>query len=177
MLRRGLAAALRAAAVPAAAGLVAAASSLVGCGPGQAAKTAEAEATDVPSTSATSCVDRANAQRAKRPDEPGSVHVQHVLVKHKDAKIPRDGVTRSREEACARAEDALAKMKQGASFDAVVAEFSDEAGASTRSGDIGVVTRSEVQPAFADAAFNLDHNQLSDVVETDFGFHLILRVP
>ncbi len=150
---------------------------VVACGSTTDPKTTPSPTAVEPVAGGPSCLDRANGQRPKRADEPDSVHVQHVLVKHKDAKNPRDGVTRTREEACARAEEALAKMKEGIAFDSVVAQYSDEAGAATRSGDIGNVTRAEVQPAFADAAFILDHNQLSDVVETDFGFHLILRVP
>ena len=156
---------------------VAALGLVYGCGPAEEAKTVADAKSGAPSTGTPSCLDRANGQRPKRADEPSSVHVQHVLVKHKDAKNPRDGVTRTREEACTRAEEALAKMKESVAFDKIVADYSDEAGAATRSGSIGNVTRADVQPAFADAAFILDLNQLSDVVETDFGFHLILRVP
>lgn len=148
----------------------------LGCGNSEPARSAEATSAIAPADGS-ACIERANAQRPKRADEPGSVHVQHILVKHTDAKNPRDGVTRSRAEACERAEEALAKMKQGSTFDAVLAEFSDEPGATTRSGDVGIVTRADVQPSFADAAFALELSQLSDVVETDFGFHLILRVP
>ena len=124
-----------------------------------------------------SCLDLANVIREPRAGEPDSVHVKHVLVKHKDAKNPRDGVTRSREEACERAIVARDKVIGGADFDQVVTEFSDEAGAATRAGELGVVRRSELQKPFADAAFILDLQQMSDVVETDFGFHLMLRVP
>ena len=138
-------------------------------------------ATTTPEASAVattrSCLDLANVIREPRTGEPDSVHVKHVLVKHKDAKNPRDGVTRSREEACERAIVARDKVIGGADFDQVVAEFSDEASAATRAGELGVVRRSELQKPFADAAFILDLQQMSDVVETDFGFHLILRVP
>lgn len=150
---------------------------LAACGGADTPKDVGATSAPAGVTPGAACVERANGVREKRADEPDSVHVQHVLVKHADAKNPREGVTRTREEACLRAEEALAAMKGGATFEDVVKTFSDEAGAATRSGELGVVKRSDVQPAFADAAFLLSLNQLSDVVETEFGFHLILRVP
>lgn len=126
---------------------------------------------------ARSCLDVANVQRERRADEPRTVHVKHVLVKHDAAKNPREGVTRTREDACARAMKARDAVIAGADFDAVVSEYSDEPGAASRAGDLGELTRAELQAPFADAAFLLDLNQMSDVVETDFGFHVILRVP
>jgi peptidyl-prolyl cis-trans isomerase NIMA-interacting 1 len=148
-----------------------------GCGgsPAPAVPEAVAEGT-VSASGARSCLDIANVQRERRPDEPSRVHVKHVLVKHKDAKNPREGVTRSREEACARAMQARDEVLAGKDFDAVVGEFSDEPGAATRAGDLGELTRADLQPPFADAAFTLDLNQMSDVVETDSGFHVILRI-
>jgi hypothetical protein len=148
---------------------------LTACGGTANSSTALPEASAV--TAERSCIELANVIREPRAGEPDSVHVKHVLVKHKDAKNPREGVTRSREEACERAIVARDKVIGGADFDQVVTEFSDEAGAATRAGELGVVRRSELQKPFADAAFALDLQQMSDVVETDFGFHLILRVP
>ena len=101
--------------------------------------------------------------------------MRHVLVKHKAAKNAPETVTRSREEACLRALEARDKMLAGADFDAIVTEYSDEKGAADRRGSLGSVERAEVAPPFADAAFELSIGQMSDVVETDFGFHLILR--
>ena len=124
-----------------------------------------------------SCLDLANAQRERRASEPDQVHVKHLLVKHRDSRNPREGVTRSREEACARALQLRDRVLGGADFDELVSEASDEPGAATRSGDLGSVKRSDLVPAFADAAFLLDLQQMSDVVETPFGFHLIVRVP
>ncbi len=101
--------------------------------------------------------------------------VSHVLVKHTGSKNPPDGVTRSRGEACMRAMEARDKLRGGADFGEVVKAYSDEPGAATRAGSLGQVKRSDLLAPFADAAFELDRAQLSDLVETEFGFHVILR--
>src|SRR5262249_8995735 len=103
------------------------------------------------------------------------VTVKHILVKHKGSKNPAAGVTRTREEACLRAVEARDKLRKGEDWDAVVKEYSDETGAATRGGSLGAVERKDVAKPFADAAFELSANMLSDVVETEFGFHLIFR--
>ena len=101
--------------------------------------------------------------------------MKHVLVEYAGAKRAAPSITRSREEACLRAMEARDKLRNGADFADVVKEYSDEPGAATRGGSIGTIERGDVAPPFADAAFELDVNQLSDVVETDFGFHVIFR--
>jgi parvulin-like peptidyl-prolyl isomerase len=57
-----------------------------------------------------------------------------------------------------------------------VSIYSEEAGAASREGTIGTVERNDVAGAFADAAFELKTGEVSEVVETNFGFHVILRV-
>ena len=71
--------------------------------------------------------------------------------------------------------EARDKLRGGADFGEIVKTYSDEPGASTVGGSIGQVTRSQLLPPFADAAFELERAQLSDIVETEYGFHVILR--
>jgi parvulin-like peptidyl-prolyl isomerase len=112
---------------------------------------------------------------AKFSGEPPKITVKHVLVKYKGSKRADDKIARSRGEACLRAIEARDKVRNGDDWDAVVKDYSDEAGAATRGGSIGAVERKDVAKPFADAAFELKPNQMSDVVETEFGFHVILR--
>lgn len=126
-------------------------------------------------TPAERCLAVAQAARSRRADEPAKVSVKHVLVKYAGAKRAAPSVTRTREEACLRAEEARAKLEAGASFAEIVTAYSEEPGAASREGAIGAVARGDVVPPFADAAFELQIGQASHVVETDFGFHVIVR--
>ena len=121
------------------------------------------------------CLATANAKRAKFSGEPPKVTVKHILVKYAGAKNADASITRTREEACMRALDVRSKLAGGMEFVDAVKEFSEEAGAASREGSIGSVERKDLAKPFADAAFELSVNQASDIVETEFGFHLILR--
>lgn len=150
---------------------------LAACGAGGAGSAPPAASNGPPGASGpeAACIDVANAPHEKRAGEPDAIVVSHVLVKHVSSKNPPEGVTRSRGEACLRAMEARDKLRGGAEFDAVVKEYSDEPGAATLAGSLGQVKRDALLPPFADAAFELDRAQLSDIVETEFGFHVILR--
>lgn len=129
-----------------------------------------------PATPAEKCLALAGAARERKAGEPAKVGVRHVLVRYAGAKNAAATITRTREEACLRALEARDKvLAQAADFDAIVKDYSDEAGAADRRGSMGTLARDEMTPPFADAAMELSIGQMSDVVETEFGFHLILR--
>jgi hypothetical protein len=135
----------------------------------------KAEGPALDSAAVDQCLAAATAKRARFSGEPPKITVRHVLVKYKGAKNADDKITRSREEACLRAAEARDKVREGADFDEVVKQYSEEQGAATRGGSVGTIERKDVAKPFADAAFELSINQLSDVVETEFGFHIIFR--
>jgi parvulin-like peptidyl-prolyl isomerase len=72
-----------------------------------------------------------------------------------------------------KALEALSALEGGETWNTTVEKFSDS-GISTH-GELGNVTRQDVTPSFGDAAFSLDVDELSYVVESDRGFHIILR--
>ena len=114
-------------------------------------------------------------ERAEREKQSQTIGAKHVLVMHDKSERKPPNITRSREEARKRAEECLAKIRGGAEFDQVVVECSDEPGAGKRGGDLGVFERRAMVPEFADAAFALQVGQVSGVVESPFGFHIIKR--
>ena len=108
-------------------------------------------------------------------DRTDSIVAQHLLVMYKGAKTAPSGITRSKDEARARAYQALDLVKKGQDFDKVVAAYTDEPGGAARHGDLGRFTRDKMVRPFADAAFALDVGQVSTVIESPFGFHVIRR--
>lgn len=68
------------------------------------------------------------------------------------------------------------RIRKGESFEAVAREASEDPGTASRGGDLGFVDRGTLFPAFEEAAFQLSPGQISEVVETPVGFHLIQAV-
>jgi hypothetical protein len=118
---------------------------------------------------------RAERERARVAAQPKQIGAKHILVMHAQSKSKPDAVTRSREDARRRAEEALTKLRIGAEFEALVKEYTDEPGGAERGGDLGVFDRSTMVKSFADAAFLLQVGEVSGVVETVYGFHIIKR--
>ena len=106
-----------------------------------------------------------------------SIGAQHLLVMHKESMRAPAGISRSKDEAKKRAQEALDKMKKGTAFDALVKEYTDEPGAKDKNppGDLGTFTKGRMVPPFEEAAFKLKPNETSELVETPFGYHIIKR--
>ena len=100
---------------------------------------------------------------------------RHILVQYQGSARAGANVTRDKEEARQRAEDAARRAKlPGADFEALARELSDGP-TSVRGGDLGQFGRRRMHPDFERAAFGLSPGSVSDVVETPFGFHVIQR--
>ena len=79
----------------------------------------------------------------------------------------------SKDAARAKADSLLAEVLGGADFEALATEHSDDRGSAPNGGDLGWFRRGQMVRAFEDAAFSLFDGQVSPVVETDFGYHII----
>ena len=152
-------------------------SSLGGCvlttfeAPGDAPRVAPSPQAEAAKASAAS----RDAATAIAPGEPEEIAARHLLVAYQGALRVSPSVTRSKGEAQTRALEALKRAKAGEDFEQLVREYSDEPGAADKGGSLGRFKHGMMVPAFEKAAFKLAPGQISDVVETQFGFHVIQR--
>lgn len=126
-----------------------------------------------PAPSASASADTA-ANHAPTP-VPDAITAQHVLIAYKGAKNAPASITRSKADAKKRAEEVVSKARNGADFTQLVAEYTDDASTKDRLGNLGKFTRDKMVKPFSDAAFTLNVGEVSGVVETPSGFHVIKR--
>lgn len=95
---------------------------------------------------------------------PEQVRASHILLK-----------TEGKDEAAVKkqAEELLAKVKGGADFAALAKQFSEDEGSKERGGDLDFFTRQQMVPEFSEAAFSLEPGQISDLVKSQYGYHII----
>lgn len=98
----------------------------------------------------------------------------HVLVKVKAAPDAKEG--HSEDEARRIAQSALDEIRLGADFAAVAKRVSEDQGSAAQGGDLGCFPRGRMVPEFDNAAFALNTDEVSDVVRTSFGYHVIKAV-
>jgi peptidyl-prolyl cis-trans isomerase C len=98
---------------------------------------------------------------------PETVHARHILF-----PVPTNAPTGQRAAARARAVQVRRQLLEGADF-AAMARRHSACPSKARGGDLGTFDRGKTLPGFEDVAFSLPPNQLSEVVETRYGYHLI----
>lgn len=93
-----------------------------------------------------------------------AVEVRHILIKCKDDS--------SKDEAFAKAKNILDRLENGEDFAELAKSFSD-CQSGIRGGDLGFITHNSVDKTFEECAFKLNINEVSEIVETEHGFHII----
>lgn len=148
--------------------------SLLGCSdpPTQAKPSATSAPTSAPPPSMAQ-TGAASASAAASAEAPTRIAAQHVLIGYKGTKVGT--ATRSKEEARKLAEEVRKKAVDGEDFAKLSQEYSDDPASKERLGSVGTFTHDGMTKPFADAAFALKVNEISPVVETHFGFHVIKR--
>ena len=100
------------------------------------------------------------------------VRASHILLMY--AGSASSSATRSKEEAATQIGELRAQIEGGASF-ADIARDNSDCPSGAQGGDLGMFGRGQMVPEFETATFAMEVGDLSDVVETDFGYHLIQR--
>jgi len=107
-----------------------------------------------------------NTMRDSLPEMPDRYEISHILK----SELPDDN---SRRRALEKAEMILQKVKEGADFSEMAKEYSDHEVTSSNGGIIGFIKRGDLVESFEEAAFALEPGEVSDIVETPLGFHII----
>ena len=102
---------------------------------------------------------------------PEEACASHILVKVKAGPEAPGGHPDAEAKAIAQA--AIGQLKSGADFAAVAKKVSEDEGSAAQGGDLGCFARRSMVQEFANAAFTLPIGEVSDLVKTNFGYHII----
>jgi len=101
--------------------------------------------------------------------DPEQRQASHILIPVKSGASEEE-----RRKARQQAESVLARVRAApGSFAEIAKKESADAGSASKGGDLGFFSRGMMVPPFEEAAFRLKPGQISDLVESDFGFHII----
>lgn len=115
----------------------------------------------------------AEPKRLARPAGQELITASHILVSY--AGATRSQATRTKEEARTLAEQLLARVRKGEDFGELALAHSDDPTAKANRGNLGPSPASSWVKPFGDAAVALRAGEVSDLVETPFGIHIIKR--
>merc|ERR1711957_1140956 len=127
---------------------------------------------------------RQKTEAPKAPSEP-EIQVLHIIRKHKGSRRPtswrQERITCTEDDATEFLADLRMKLARSdasdlrKTFEGLAKEHSD-CGSAKKGGDLGLFSHGKMQPAFSDASFNLRVGEMSDIVTTDSGVHILLRI-
>jgi len=124
----------------------------------------DAEAIRAKATVPEANIERAYNENIAQYTSPEQVRASHILLK-----------TEGKDEAAvkAKAEDVLKQAKSGADFAELAKKYSEDEGSAKNGGDLDYFGKGKMVPEFDQVAFTLAPGQISDLVKTQFGFHII----
>lgn len=123
-------------------------------------------------------VDSGDLQRyyASHPDNyrvPERVKVRHILISAPQPGADGKVDQKAMDEARAKAADVLKQVKAGGNFAELAKKYSQDPGSAANGGELGWVVRGRTVPEFEKTAFAQGPGQISDLVQTSYGFHII----
>ncbi len=95
---------------------------------------------------------------------------RHILIR------PAPGASdmkKAKEDARKKAEEVLALLKKGENFAKLAKKYSDDKGSDSQGGSLGYFRQGDMVRPFEEAAFSLKKGEMSGIVETEFGYHII----
>jgi peptidyl-prolyl cis-trans isomerase D len=98
---------------------------------------------------------------------PERVQVRHILIKTQGK--PKEDAPKLK----AKAEDILKQLQHGGNFAELAKKNSDDPGSAAKGGELGWIVRGQTVPNFEKTAFSLKPGELSGIVETEYGYHII----
>ncbi len=110
-------------------------------------------------------------ENQKQFENPEQIKASHILINF-DSKDPNVDPNVAKAAAKAKADDLLKQIREGADF-ATLAQSNSACPSAKNGGDLGFFSRGQMVGPFEDAAFGLKAGQVSEVVETKFGYHII----
>lgn len=99
---------------------------------------------------------------------PAQIKASHIQI-----NLPKDADQDTRQKTRALAEEAVAKAAAGEDFAELVREYSEDIETKASGGDLGWIGPGKMAREFDKAAFNLEPGQVSDLIETDYGFEIV----
>jgi len=108
------------------------------------------------------------AENSQQFQQPEQVEASHILIKF----APED-TEEQKAEKRAKLDEIKKQIDEGADFSQLATDNSDDVGSAANGGDLGYFGRGMMIPAFEEVAFALGTGEVSDIVETEFGYHLI----
>ncbi|HEX4022925.1 MAG TPA: peptidyl-prolyl cis-trans isomerase [Acidobacteriaceae bacterium] len=107
-------------------------------------------------------------QNLKQYQVPEQVRVRHILI-----KVAPNADAKTTAAARQKAEDILNQLHHGADFAALAKKYSDDQGSKPQGGELGFLQRGATVPEFDKTAFSLQPGQISNVIQTQFGYHIL----
>ncbi|HXI83776.1 MAG TPA: peptidylprolyl isomerase [Verrucomicrobiae bacterium] len=108
----------------------------------------------------------------KNPDQfkqPETVRASHILI-----RCAPEATDEVKKEKRTQIDSVRALVKSGEKFADVARKFSEDPGSARNGGDLGFFGRGQMVPEFDTAAFSLKTNEVSDVITTQYGYHVLL---
>jgi peptidyl-prolyl cis-trans isomerase C len=96
------------------------------------------------------------------------VHVSHIVL-----RVPSSASADAKSAAQSKAADLFSKLRDGADFEKLAADISEDSATAERGGDLGILVEGSVDQGFFDAAAALKKGEISKPFETPFGVHIV----